>query len=102
MSLRKNIFQGWVNFESYIHFEAGADTRICFQYDCWCGDDNLEPCKIARNVEATMADIWMCQMHTQWSPFIWTVQDGGLESMDSFLEDLYAGKVHQGLEYRII
>lgn len=57
MSLRKNIFQGWVNFESYIHFEAGADTRICFQYDCWCGDDNLEPCKIARNIEATMADI---------------------------------------------
>ena len=49
-----------------------------------------------------MADIWMCQMHTQWSPSIWTVQDGGLESMDSFLEDLYAGKVHQALEYRII
>lgn len=31
---------------------------------------------------------------TQWGPFFPAVQDWELQSMDSFLEDLYAAKVH--------
>jgi len=37
-----NIRNGWGSFSNFVSYKVGADSRICFWHDVWCGEGALK------------------------------------------------------------